>query len=100
MTSLPTFSYDGDALVIAGTTEIPVHAQLQKRYKQPFGEEWSGTLTPLDPNEDFWAVFDIGTAILRTDGGAEGSFLPGAGFMQEHGTTARMPITGNGRAPF
>jgi hypothetical protein len=97
--SLPDFSYDRDAVVVAGSTEIPVHAKLGKRYRQPLGEEWSGTLTPLDPNESFWAVVDAGMATLRTEDGTEATFLPGD-FTSSPGRITRMPIRGNGRAPF
>jgi len=99
MTPLPNFSYDREATVIAGTTKIPVRAELRKHFSQQSGEEWHGTVTALDPTEDFWAVTDAGGAVLRTDTG-EASFRPDDRFTHVHGTIATMPSTGNGRAPF
>ncbi|MFG2895275.1 hypothetical protein [Streptomyces sp. NPDC048248] len=77
MSKLPAFSYDGEAVVVTGSTEIQVHARLLKRFHQPFGEEWHGTMTPLDPNEDFWAVDEAGTAVLHTAQGREAILSPG-----------------------
>jgi hypothetical protein len=92
--SLPDFTYDDDAEIIAGQERIPVRAVLRKKYGK-LGEEWGGHLHAASGNAfDLTPVHYTDEPILRMPDGQEASFAVQGSISNP------LPIRGNPPAPF
>ncbi|MFJ9866211.1 hypothetical protein [Streptomyces sp. NPDC101165] len=90
--------YSDDAVVIAGSTQIPVQAKLRKPYTQP-SEKWFGTLAPDNPQADLYILLENSDRLaLRFPDGSEATFT--ADWTAVNGVTGSIRIDGTGPAPF
>ena len=88
---------EDDAVIIAGSTEIPVRARLSKNYTVEFGEVWSGSLI-TDDGSDLYPLHDNDDLVLRMSDGQEGRFT--ADWVTTNGRNGLIDVEGMGRAPF
>ncbi|MBY8879952.1 DUF4873 domain-containing protein [Actinacidiphila acidipaludis] len=99
MSATPRPPYDGPAVVVIGTEEIPVHARLRVTMCTRLGEEWAGVVSPDRGTDHFWQLWDgVEPATLRTEHGE-------SAFRLEEGTRVdkddpSIAIDGQGRPPF
>lgn len=95
---MDTHSYNEDAVIVAGDVEIPVRAQLKKRYTRERQESWSGTLFVEDASVDLYPLHESDDLVLRLPDGREGRFM--ADWTIVDGVAGPITIRGSGRAPF
>ncbi|MFD8396211.1 hypothetical protein ACFV2N_45255 [Streptomyces sp. NPDC059680] len=94
---MTAYAYSGEAIVVVGSTAIPVHAKLWKHYTQPY-ERWFGILVPDDPRVDLHPLRESDVLVLRLPSGNEGNFTGDWTVVAQ--VVVRIHIKGMSHPPF
>lgn len=88
-------SYQGNATLLVGDTEIPVTAELEADRSGPF-DDWGGRVRTSDSDEDFYLAMDSDEVKIRLEDGREGTVVP-TGTSVGSGV---LTVSGSGPIPF